>query len=257
MTTVYIDPIHGAALTAGLLPILPGLPCPTCGGRSEFRDDMFGSSPCPDCTDGVWTPPDHPVTIGVTSATADAMLDQDERMHEAGYDIGIIGDQRSGWELATRPPGEEWTSGNTIKHPIVLSSVIGEGTLRKFKVEARRENRLDAGQPHIVIGDTLTYRPSAVTPFVAERRHLLGSAVPPRPQARGHRVPARRVHRERGMHDGSQYARANVVQGERERLRQLYRDSFDMDDEYFPHQGMEDAAEAIVLAEEQIFGPRP
>jgi hypothetical protein len=45
--------------------------------------------------------------------------------------------------------------------------VIGEGTLRKVKVEAtERENRLDAGQPHIVIGDTLTYWPSAVTPFV-------------------------------------------------------------------------------------------
>ncbi len=62
---------------------------------------------------------------------------------------------------------------------------------------------------------------------------------------------------QQAAYDGSQYARANVVQGERERLRQLYRDSFDMDDEYFPHQGMEDAAEAIVLAEEQIFGPRP
>ena len=41
MTTVYIDPIHGAALTAGLLPILPGLPCPTCGGIGvePGRDD--------------------------------------------------------------------------------------------------------------------------------------------------------------------------------------------------------------------------
>ena len=141
MTTVYIDPIHGAALTAGLLPILPGLPCPTCGGKRWLRapvphDEVLPGRSCPDCSDGVWTPPDHPVTIGVTSATADAMLDQDERMHEAGYDIGIIGDQRSGWELATRPPGEEWTSGNTIKHPIVLSSVIGEGTLRKLKVRA-------------------------------------------------------------------------------------------------------------------------
>ena len=139
MTTVYIDPIHGAALVAGLSPILPGLPCPTCGGKRWLRapvphDEVLPGRSCPDCSDGVWTPPDHPVTIGVTSATADAMLDQDERMHEAGYDIGIIGDQRSGWELATRPPGEEWTSGNTIKHPIVLSSVIGEGTLRKLKV---------------------------------------------------------------------------------------------------------------------------
>ena len=78
MTTVYIDPIHGAALTAGLLPILPGLPCPTCAGRSEFRDDMFGSSPCPDCADGVWTPPDHPVPIGVTSARPEVAAHDDE-----------------------------------------------------------------------------------------------------------------------------------------------------------------------------------
>lgn len=135
----FWDPVTGAALTAGLLPILPGLPCPTCGGKRWLRapvphDEVLPGRSCPDCSDGVWTPPAHPVTIGVTSATADAMLDQDERMHEAGYDIGIISDQRSGWELATRPPGEEWTSGNTIKHPIVLSSVIGEGTLRKLKV---------------------------------------------------------------------------------------------------------------------------
>ena len=114
MTTVYIDPIHGAALTAGLLPILPGLPCPTCRGtgwrcrNSNLMCTHRVHQGCEDCTgSGVWTPPDHPVTIG---------------------------DQRSGWELATRPPGEEWTSGNTIKHPIVLSSVIGEGTLRKVKV---------------------------------------------------------------------------------------------------------------------------
>ena len=138
---LFWDPVTGAALTAGLLPILPGLPCPTCRGtgwrcrNSNLMCTHRVHQGCEDCTgSGVWTPPDHPVTIGVTSATADAMLDQDERMHEAGYDIGIIGDQRSGWELATRPPGEEWTSGNTIKHPIVLSSVIGEGTLRKLKV---------------------------------------------------------------------------------------------------------------------------
>lgn len=135
--TVYVDPVIGAALVHLGLPILPALPCPTCGGSggSLGPNEWQGWRPCPDCNgSGVWTPPEHPVTIGVTSATADAMLDQDERMHEAGYDIGIISDQRSGWELATRPPGEEWTSGNTIKHPIVLSSVIGEGTLRKLKV---------------------------------------------------------------------------------------------------------------------------
>ena len=77
MTVVFIDPIHGAALTAGLLPILPGLPCPTCGGKRgryvhapPYPDDPDGLRwvVCPDCTDGVWTPPGHPVTIGVTSA---------------------------------------------------------------------------------------------------------------------------------------------------------------------------------------------
>ena len=137
----FWDPVTGAAIAHLGLRILPGLPCPTCRGtgwrcrNSNLMCTHRVHQGCEDCTgSGVWTPPDHPVTIGVTSATADAMLDQDERMHEAGYDIGIIGDQRSGWELATRPPGEEWTSGNTIKHPIVLSSMIGEGTLRKVKV---------------------------------------------------------------------------------------------------------------------------
>lgn len=151
--TVYVDPVIGAAVVHLGLPILPGLPCPTCGGKRWLRapvphDEVLPGRSCPDCTDGVWTPPDSPVTIGVTSATADAMLDQDERMHEAGYDIGIIGDQRSGWELATRPPGEEWTSGNTIKHPIVLSSVIGEATLRPLKVVDFR-SRID-GLPGVV-----------------------------------------------------------------------------------------------------------
>ncbi len=163
MTTVYIDPIHGAALTAGLLPILPGLPCPTCRGtgwrcrNSNLMCTHRVHQGCEDCTgSGVWTPPDHPVTIGVTSATADAMLDQDERMHEAGYDIGIIGDQRSGWELATRPPGEEWTSGNTIKHPIVLSSVIGEATLRALKVVEDIVHAPDVG-PAAVDGEPTVF----------------------------------------------------------------------------------------------------
>ena len=146
--TVYVDPVIGAALVHLGLPILPSLPCPTCGGEKWVPVTDNVRELCPDCTDGVWTPPDHPVTIGVTSATADAMLDQDERMHEAGCDIGIIGDQRSGWELATRPPGEEWTSGNTIKHPIVLSSMIGEGTLRPLKVVDFR-SRID-GLPGVV-----------------------------------------------------------------------------------------------------------
>ena len=146
--TVYIDPVIGAAVVHLGLPILPALPCPTCGGEKWVPVTDNVRELCPDCTDGVWTPPDHPVPIGVTSATADAMLDQDERMHEAGYDIGIISDQRSGWELATRPPGEEWTSGNTIKHPIVLSSMIGEATLRALKVVDFR-SRID-GLPGVV-----------------------------------------------------------------------------------------------------------
>ena len=161
MTAVYIDPLVGAALVHLGLPILPGLPCPTCGGKRWLRapapyDEVLPGRSCPDCTDGVWTPPDHPVTIGVTSATADAMLDQDERMHEAGYDIGIISDQRSGWELATRPPGEEWTSGNTIKHPIVLSSVIGEATLRALKVVEDIVHAPDVG-PAAVDGEPTVF----------------------------------------------------------------------------------------------------
>ena len=157
----FWDPVTGAALTAGLLPILPGLPCPTCGGKRWLRapvphDEVLPGRSCPDCSDGVWTPPAHPVTIGVTSATADAMLDQDERMHEAGYDIGIISDQRSGWELATRPPGEEWTSGNTIKHPIVLSSVIGEATLRALKVVEDIVHAPDVG-PAAVDGEPTVF----------------------------------------------------------------------------------------------------
>lgn len=145
MTTVYIDPIHGAALTAGLLPILPGLPCPTCAGRSEFRDDMFGSSPCPDCTDGVWTPPDSPVPIGVTSARPEVAA------HD-GYIVcsvipkGYVPDYEADDDDGYGAPGrglmtnDEWAhkfddiSNHNPPHPIVLSSMIGEGTLRKVKV---------------------------------------------------------------------------------------------------------------------------
>ena len=75
MTTVYIDPIHGAALTAGLLPILPALPCPTCRGtgwrcrNSNLMCTHRVHQGCPDCNgSGVCTPTDSPVPIGVTSA---------------------------------------------------------------------------------------------------------------------------------------------------------------------------------------------
>ena len=117
----FWDPVVVAALGAGLLPILPGLPCPTCAGRSEFRDDMFGSSPCPDCADGVWTPPDSPVPIGVTSA-------------EPG---GSYGDWDVYFDDISYSLGSEDADDNLVMHPIVLSSVIGEGTLRKLKVVAR------------------------------------------------------------------------------------------------------------------------
>lgn len=157
MTTVYIDPIHGAALTAGLLPILPGLPCPTCGGRSEFRDDMFGSSPCPDCTDGVWTPPDHPVTIGVTSARPEVGAHDGYIVcsvipkgyvpdYEADDDDIVVA---SGRGLMTN---DEWAhkfddiSNHNPPHPIVLSSMIGEGTLRPLKVVS---GRCIQGTPHV------------------------------------------------------------------------------------------------------------
>jgi len=145
MTTVYIDPIHGAALTAGLLPILPGLPCPTCAGRSEFRDDMFGSSPCPDCTDGVWTPPDHPVTIGVTSARPEVGAHDGYIVCSVipkGYVPDYEADDDDFYEASGRGlmTNDEWAhkfddiSNHNPPHPIVLSSMIGEGTLRKVKV---------------------------------------------------------------------------------------------------------------------------
>ena len=143
--TVFIDPVIGAALVAGLLPILPGLPCPTCGGRSEFRDDMFGSSPCPDCTDGVWTPPDHPVTIGVTSARPEVAAHDGYIVCSVipkGYVPDYEADDDDFYEASGRGlmTNDEWAhkfddiSNHNPPHPIVLSSMIGEGTLRKLKV---------------------------------------------------------------------------------------------------------------------------
>lgn len=159
MTVVFIDPIHGAALTAGLLPILPGLPCPTCGGRSEFRDDMFGSSPCPDCTDGVWTPPDHPVTIGVTSARPEVGAHDGYIVCSVipkGYVPDYEADDDDFYEASGRGlmTNDEWAhkfddiSNHNPPHPIVLSSMIGEGTLRPLKVVDFR-SRID-GLPGVV-----------------------------------------------------------------------------------------------------------
>lgn len=52
-------------------------------------------------------------------------------------------------------------------------------------------------------------------------------------------------------------ATLKIQASERGRLRQLYRDAFELDDEYFPSNGMEDAADTIISAEERIFGPSP
>lgn len=122
--TVFIDPVIGAALVAGLLPILPGLPCPTCRGtgwrcrNSNLMCTHRVHQGCEDCTgSGVWTPPDSPVPIGVTSARPE---------------VGRIGDVLI---CSVVPKGKfDDISNHTPPHDIVLSSMIGEGTLRTFKV---------------------------------------------------------------------------------------------------------------------------
>ena len=119
MITAFIDPVHGAAFTAGLLPILPALPCPTCGGKRWLRapapyDEVLPGRSCPDCTDGVWTPPEHPVPIGVTSA------EPNRKVHPMAWR------DDEGWWLYE--PTER------RRAAIVLSSVIGEATLRKVPV---------------------------------------------------------------------------------------------------------------------------
>lgn len=134
MTTVYIDPIHGAALTAGLLPILPGLPCPTCRGtgwrcrNSNLMCTHRVHQGCEDCTgSGVWTPPDSPVPIGVTS---------EYLRNSARYGPWIVCQPVTGLRMdcVTEP----WTmfdprvNGSGIN--IAQSSVIGEATLRPLKV---------------------------------------------------------------------------------------------------------------------------
>ena len=125
----FWDPVVVAALGAGLLPILPGLPCPTCGGKRWLRapvphDEVLPGRSCPDCSDGVWTPPDSPVPIGVTSAEP--------------VRVGRLGPQGPyvNWRDRRRNQGWGWvldTKGGA-RYPIVLSSMIGEGTLRKLKV---------------------------------------------------------------------------------------------------------------------------
>lgn len=151
--TVYIDPVIGAALVHLGLPILPALPCPECGGRDGRHVNGPGGEdcgcrrcePCPDCTDGVWTPPEHPVPIGVTSARPEVGA------HD-GYIVcsvipkGYVPDYEADDDDIVVAPGrglmtnDEWAhkfddiKNMTPPHPIVLSSMIGEGTLRKLKV---------------------------------------------------------------------------------------------------------------------------
>ena len=147
--TVFIDPVIGAALVAGLLPILPALPCPTCGGDGKVYLNLLALQgfprPCPDCADGVWTPPDHPVTIGVTSARPEVGAHDGYIVCSVipkGYVPDYEADDDDFYEASGRGlmTNDEWAhkfddiSNHNPPHPIVLSSMIGEGTLRKLKV---------------------------------------------------------------------------------------------------------------------------
>jgi hypothetical protein len=119
--TIYVDPVIGAALVHLGLPILPALPCPTCRGtgwrcrNSNLMCTHRVHQGCEDCTgSGVWTPPDSPVPIGVTSA------EPNRKVHPMAWR------DDEGWWLYE--PTER------RRAAIVLSSMIGEGTLRKVKV---------------------------------------------------------------------------------------------------------------------------
>lgn len=150
--TVYVDPVIGAALVHLGLPILPALPCPTCRGtgwrcrNSNLMCTHRVHQGCPDCNgSGVWTPPDSPVPIGVTSARPEVGA------HD-GYIVcsvipkGFVPDYEADDDDIVVAPGrglmtnDEWAhkfddiSNHNPPHPIVLSSMIGEGTLRKVKV---------------------------------------------------------------------------------------------------------------------------
>lgn len=188
----FFDPVHGAAFTAGLTPVLPALPCPTCRGtgwrcrNSNLMCTHRVHQGCEDCTgSGVWTPPDHPVTIGVTSAEPSLRSDI-----VPGYGA-IRASQDDPTIMLITNRGEPIG-------PIVLSSVIGEGTLRKVKVV-----EADADGHGAVVemrpDGSLWFWPEGAFGEDAATDISSGLARPPRPQAQGHRVPARRVHRERGM----------------------------------------------------------
>lgn len=143
--TVYIDPVIGAAVFHLGLPILPALPCPTCRGtgwrcrNSNLMCTHRVHQGCPDCNgSGVWTPPDSPVPIGVTSA-------EPVRVGRLGPQGPYVNwrdhrrDQDWGWVLDTK---------GGARYPIALSSMIGEGTLRPLKVVDFR-SRID-GLPGVV-----------------------------------------------------------------------------------------------------------
>ena len=174
MTTVYIDPIHGAALTAGLLPILPGLPCPTCRGtgwrcrNSNLMCTHRVHQGCEDCTgSGVWTPPDHPVTIGVTSARPEVGAHDGYIVCSVipkGYVPDYEADDDDFYEASGRGlmTNDEWAhkfddiSNHNPPHPIVLSSVIGEATLRALKVVEDIVHAPDVG-PAAVDGEPTVF----------------------------------------------------------------------------------------------------
>ena len=144
----FWDPVTGAAIAYLGLPILPGLPCPTCGGSggSLGPNEWQGWRPCPDCNgSGVWTPPDSPVTIGVTSARPEVGAHDGYIVCSVipkGYVPDYEADDDDFYEASGRGlmTNDEWAhkfddiSNHNPPHPIVLSSMIGEGTLRKVKV---------------------------------------------------------------------------------------------------------------------------
>ena len=117
----FWDPVTGAAIAHLGLRILPGLPCPTCRGtgwrcrNSNLMCTHRVHQGCEDCTgSGVWTPPDSPVPIGVTSA------EPNRKVHPMAWR------DDEGWWLYE--PTER------RRAAIVLSSAIGEATLRPLKV---------------------------------------------------------------------------------------------------------------------------
>ena len=123
------DPVTGAAIAHLGLRILPGLPCPTCRGtgwrcrNSNLMCTHRVHQGCEDCTgSGVWTPPDSPVPIGVTSA------EPKDGQRFASWATYCLSER---WFLT---PHDRVVPEPRAAHPIVLSSMIGEGTLRKVKV---------------------------------------------------------------------------------------------------------------------------